>query len=330
MTSSRSDGRLLGVGSVDPQLFTGRGAADEAERCLKELKLAGVNVDPAFLREPISRDDATLFPVYEVCADIGAPVFMMSGPTTPDLRRNDPLAVDRIARAFPTLPIICCHAFYPRIDEMIGIAFRNENVFVSPDMYLFAPGGRRYADAASGCPQARISWIDRIAPKAMLANRLLHGAPRLIGRPKELERGDHQMMKREKMGERAVDRRHSPNNGEYLDPIRAAAAEFVRNGEGQQAAVANEIALVLGRAALLITLCGVRGERGEQAFERESGRAGLVDVEVGHLRSAPHAAAEGAASGLAATLPKGPVIFLPGNVPHASTPSLGNMSSAKR
>ncbi|PWB95246.1 amidohydrolase family protein [Methylosinus sporium] len=149
--SRSSEGRMLGVGSVDPQLFAGRGAADEAERCLKELKFAGVNVDPAFLGEPISHDDATLFPVYEVCADFGAPVFMMSGPTTPDLRRNDPLAVDRIARAFPTLPIICCHAFYPRIDEMIGVAFRNENVFVSPDMYLFAPGGRRYADAASGC-----------------------------------------------------------------------------------------------------------------------------------------------------------------------------------
>ena len=33
---------------------------------------------------------------------------------------------------------------------MIGVAFRNENVFVSPDMYLFAPGGERYAAAAKG------------------------------------------------------------------------------------------------------------------------------------------------------------------------------------
>lgn len=148
--SRESGGRLLGVGSVDPQLFPGQLTAAEAERCLKELKLVGVNVDPAFLAEPISHDDAALFPIYEVCAAAGAPVFMMSGPTTPDLRRNDPLAVDRVARAFPTLAIVCCHAFYPRIDEMIGVAFRNENVFVSPDMYLFAPGGARYADAAKG------------------------------------------------------------------------------------------------------------------------------------------------------------------------------------
>jgi predicted TIM-barrel fold metal-dependent hydrolase len=30
------------------------------------------------------------------------------------------------------------------------VAFRNENVFVSPDMYLWAPGGRRYLEAATG------------------------------------------------------------------------------------------------------------------------------------------------------------------------------------
>jgi predicted TIM-barrel fold metal-dependent hydrolase len=148
--SRESDGRLLGVGSIDPQLFPGSLAAAEAERCLKELKLVGVNVDPAFLAEPISHDDESLLPIYDVCAAVGAPVFMMSGPTTPDLRRNDPLAVDRVARAFPHLAIVCCHAFYPRIDEMIGVAFRNENVFVSPDMYFFAPGGARYADAARG------------------------------------------------------------------------------------------------------------------------------------------------------------------------------------
>ena len=118
---------------------------------MKELKLVGVNVDPAFLAEPISHDDATSVSRSTKSArTLGAPVFMMSGPTTPDLRRNDPLAVDRVARAFPTLAIVCCHAFYPHIDEMIGVAFRNENVFVSPDMYLFAPGGARYADAAKG------------------------------------------------------------------------------------------------------------------------------------------------------------------------------------
>ncbi|MCQ4191600.1 amidohydrolase family protein [Methylocystis suflitae] len=145
-----SEGRLLGVGSVDPQLFAGGAAEVEAYRCLSDLKLAGVNVDPGFYNEPISHDHESLTPIYAACDAANKPVFLMSGPTTPDLRHNDPLAVDRVAKRFPSLRIVCCHGFYPRIDDMIGVAFRNENVFVSPDMYLFAPGGERYAAAAKG------------------------------------------------------------------------------------------------------------------------------------------------------------------------------------
>ena len=33
---------------------------------------------------------------------------------------------------------------------MVGVAFRRENVFVSPDMYMFSPGGKLYIEAANG------------------------------------------------------------------------------------------------------------------------------------------------------------------------------------
>ena len=36
---------------------------------------------------------------------------------------------------------------------MVGVAFRRENVFVSPDMYMFSPGGRLYLEAANGFMQ---------------------------------------------------------------------------------------------------------------------------------------------------------------------------------
>ncbi|MGH1573685.1 amidohydrolase family protein [Methylobacterium sp. P31] len=95
-------------------------------------------------------DDERLMPLYELCQDLKVPAFVMSGPTTPDLRLNDPLAVDRVAKTFPNLPIVCCHGFYPKVAEMVTVAFRNENVFVSPDMYTFAPGGGLYVEAANG------------------------------------------------------------------------------------------------------------------------------------------------------------------------------------
>ena len=148
--AARSGGRLLGVASVDP-LALGRAAAiAEAERAVTTLGLAAVNLDAGFYETPLRADDERLMPLYDTCLTLGVPAFVMSGPTTPDLAFNDPLAIDTVAGIFPKLPIVVCHGCYPNIDSMIGVAFRRENVFVSPDMYLFAPGGHRYLEAASG------------------------------------------------------------------------------------------------------------------------------------------------------------------------------------
>lgn len=148
--SRESGDRLFGVASVDPLDLGCEGAVAEARRAVQELGLRAVNLDAGFYATPMRADDERLLPLYESCVSLGVPAFVMSGPTTPDLAFNDPLAVDRVAAMFPTLPIVCCHGFYPNIDAMITVAFRHENVFVSPDMYTFAPGGRRYVEAANG------------------------------------------------------------------------------------------------------------------------------------------------------------------------------------
>jgi predicted TIM-barrel fold metal-dependent hydrolase len=148
--SAQSGGRLIGVASVDP-LSLGRDAAvAEVRRAVGTLGLAAVNLDAGFYEIPLRADDDRLMPLYEACVSLGVPAFIMSGPTTPDLAFNDPLAIDAVARTFPKLPIVVCHGCYPNIDVMIGVAFRHENIFISPDMYLFAPGGHRYAEAAGG------------------------------------------------------------------------------------------------------------------------------------------------------------------------------------
>jgi predicted TIM-barrel fold metal-dependent hydrolase len=154
--AAESGGRLVGVASVDPVALGREAAVAGAVRAVRELGLAGINLDAGFYERALRADDDLLLPLYEACVTLGVPAFVMSGPTTPDLAFNDPLAVDRVARMFPSLPIVCCHGFYPNIDAMVGVAFRNENVYVSPDMYLFAPGGRRYAEAATGFLQDQI------------------------------------------------------------------------------------------------------------------------------------------------------------------------------
>ncbi len=142
-------GRLVGVASIDPQAL-GSETLAVAERALTGLGLAGINLDAGFYATPLRADHESLLPLYALCEAQGVPVFIMSGPTTPDLRFNDPLAVDNVARQFPKLTIVCCHGFYPNIDGMLAVAFRHENVIVSPDMYVFAPGGGRYVEAANG------------------------------------------------------------------------------------------------------------------------------------------------------------------------------------
>lgn len=141
---------LVGVGSVDPQRLGAKAAVAEAERAIKTLGLAAINIEPGFLATPLHFDDKIFYPVYEALQAWKRPVFLMSGPTTPDLTYNDPNAVGRVARAFPNLSIVVHHGLWPRVYEIIGVAFRYANVSIVPDMYIFTPGGQLYVEAANG------------------------------------------------------------------------------------------------------------------------------------------------------------------------------------
>lgn len=138
---------LIGIASVDPQKPN---ALVEVERAVKQLGLSGINIEPGFGNPPLHADDSALFPIYDACTQLKVPVFLMSGPTTPNLDYARPEAVGRIARAFPQLPIVCYHGFYPYVNEIIGVAFRYENVHLVPDMYIFMPGSGLYVEAANG------------------------------------------------------------------------------------------------------------------------------------------------------------------------------------
>ena len=94
-------------------------------------------------------------------------MFLMTGPTTPDLAFNDPCAIGRVARRFPELPIVVHHGAWPRVDEIIGVAFRYANVTLVPDMYIFQPGGRLYVEAANGALGDQIAFGSSYPFRAM-------------------------------------------------------------------------------------------------------------------------------------------------------------------
>lgn len=142
--------RLVPVALVDPQQLGIDAAVAEVRRAVTQLGCRAVNVDPGFLARPLKADDALLFPIYGACQELGVPAFIMTGPTTPDLGDTEPRAIARVAKAFPALSIVACHGCYPFVQEMIAVALMHPNVFVSPDMYTFLPGGQLYIEAANG------------------------------------------------------------------------------------------------------------------------------------------------------------------------------------
>lgn len=182
---------LVGLGSVDPQTHGIATALAEVERSVQVLGQKAINLEPGFGSPALHADDPLFFPIYETCQALGVPVCLMSGPTTPNLDYNNPAAVGRVARAFPQLPIVCYHGYYPYVNEIIGVAFRYENVYLVPDMYLFAPGSKLYVEAANGVLQdqflfgtsypfrhmgqtvedfIRLGWRDEVLDKVLYGN----------------------------------------------------------------------------------------------------------------------------------------------------------------
>jgi predicted TIM-barrel fold metal-dependent hydrolase len=158
---------LVGIGSVDPHRLGTAGAVAEAERAVKTLGLKGINLEPGFGDPARHFDDPLLLPVYEALQDWNVPVFLMTGPTTPDLAYNSPDAIGRVARAFPRLKIAVHHGAWPRVGEIIGVAFRYANVTLVPDMYIFQPGGTLYVEAANGALADQIAFGSSFPFRAM-------------------------------------------------------------------------------------------------------------------------------------------------------------------
>lgn len=142
--------RLIGIGSVDIQTRGADSAIREINRAIRELGFKAINIEPGFGRPAHNADDPLLDPVYQTCLELGVPVCLMTGPTTPDFDFAHPNAVTRLARRYSDLRIICYHGYYPFINEILGAAFRYQNIYLVPDMYIFQPGAQLYVEAANG------------------------------------------------------------------------------------------------------------------------------------------------------------------------------------
>ncbi|WP_348682514.1 amidohydrolase family protein [Acidovorax soli] len=189
-------GRFIGAASIDPT--SRKGACATIDQALRDgFKL--INIEPGSYPVPMYADDRRLYPIYAHCEDVGVPVIMMVGGTAgPDLSYSDPIRTDRVLADFPQLKVVVAHGGWPWVNEILHIAFRRPNLYLSPDMYFSRmPGWEEYVKAADSfladrmlyassfpfCPVKDYkTWFERLPIKSENLAKVMGGnACRLLG-----------------------------------------------------------------------------------------------------------------------------------------------------
>lgn len=153
--------RLLPCASVDPR--RGMAAVRELRRHA-EAGAVALKLLP-FLYD-LPPNHAAYYPLYAACVEHDLPVLVLTGHTAV-LAGNDtgrPAHLDDVALHFGELTIVAGHAGYPWTDELIGLAWKHERLFIDtsghrprhfpPALVRFMDGhGRRKVLFGSGYPR---------------------------------------------------------------------------------------------------------------------------------------------------------------------------------
>jgi predicted TIM-barrel fold metal-dependent hydrolase len=188
--------RFIGAASLDPTHR--RAAIDTIDAAIKAgFKL--INIEPGAYPVPMYADDRRLYPIYAHCEDRGVPIILMVGGTAgPDLSYSDPIRTDRVLADFPQLQVVVAHGGWPWVTQILHLAFRRPNLWLSPDMYFSRmPGWEDYVRAADTyladrmlyassfpfCPvRAYKTWFEGLPIRADNLAKVMGGnARRLLG-----------------------------------------------------------------------------------------------------------------------------------------------------
>ncbi len=142
-------GRFIPVASIDATRR--KHAIEQIDRAVA-AGFKAINIEPGAYAVPMYTDDRRLYPIYAHCEDRGLPVIIMTGGNAgPDISYTSPATLDRVLTDFPTLRIVSSHGNWPWVHEILHVAFRRPNLYLSPDMYLVnMPGMEDYVRAANG------------------------------------------------------------------------------------------------------------------------------------------------------------------------------------
>jgi len=126
--------RFTGVATVD--LANPVAAVRELERAVTELGLKALRIVPWLWKLP--PNDKLYYPLYVKCIELGIPFCTQvghTGPLMPSETGRPVPYLDEVALTFPELRIVGGHIGHPWTDEMIGLAWKHDNVFIDTSAY---------------------------------------------------------------------------------------------------------------------------------------------------------------------------------------------------
>ncbi len=139
----RHPDRIVGFAGIDPWELDAARQVDEAVAS----GLSGVVLSP--FKQQLLPEDPRMARVYGRCEALGVPVLLHTGINWSLDAAYDvghPRHIDAVARAFPDLKIVCLHAAWPWVEDMMMVTWRHRNVYVD----LSAHRPRTFARPGSG------------------------------------------------------------------------------------------------------------------------------------------------------------------------------------
>ncbi len=121
--------RFTGFGTVSLEHLRPMRVVAQTRRA-RDLGLVGINIQPSFFGMPI--DEANLYPLYATASELGMIVAVHTGvnyTSTFPIANDHPLQLDRVACAFPELPLVACHAGWPWVAELAAVMRKHQTVY---------------------------------------------------------------------------------------------------------------------------------------------------------------------------------------------------------
>ncbi len=132
--TTKYPGRIYGLADYDPLNISESLRKLEAD--VKERNYKGVYIHIYGYDIPL--DHRSMYPLYARCEELGVPVSMQTGHVLEAMpsEHGRPIYLDRIACDFPGLTIIGTHTGFPWVEELISVATKWPNVYISISSWL--------------------------------------------------------------------------------------------------------------------------------------------------------------------------------------------------